>query len=52
LRQALYLRGSLDFESVAAYQAFIEGVVAKLNGKCAEVFAAEQPHLQALPPYR
>ena len=52
LRQALYLRGSLDFESVAAYQAFIEGVVAKLNGKCAAAFAAEQPHLQALPPYR
>ena len=52
LRQALYLRGSLDFESVAAYQAFIEGVVAKLNAKCAEAFAAEQPHLQALPPYR
>ena len=52
MRQALYLRGSLDFESVAAYQGFIEGVVAKLNAKCAEAFAAEQPHLQSLPPYR
>jgi hypothetical protein len=52
LRQALYLRGSMDFASVADYQVFIEGVIAKLNAKCADTFAAEQLHLRALPTYR
>lgn len=52
LRQALYLRESMDFESVTAYQGFIEQVIAKLNGKCAETFGAEQGHLRPLPSYR
>ncbi|WP_262562766.1 hypothetical protein [Acaryochloris sp. CCMEE 5410] len=34
LCQALYRRGSFDFASVAAYQQFIEQVIAKLNAKC------------------
>ena len=52
LCQALYRRGSFDFETVAQYQAFIESVIAKLNAKCAQKFALEQPTLQALPRYR
>jgi transposase len=52
LRQALYLRGSTDFDSVAAYQAFIETLISRLNAKCAEAFSHEQAHLQPLPTYR
>lgn len=52
LCQALYRRGSFEFESVAQYQEFIEQVIAKLNGKCQKKFATEQGHLQALPRYR
>jgi hypothetical protein len=52
LTQALRLRQSFDFESVAAYQAFIDQVVAKLNARCQTKFAEEQRHLQPLPRYR
>jgi hypothetical protein len=52
LCQALYRRGSFEFESVAQYQAFIAGVITKLNAKCAQKFALEKPCLQALPRYR
>jgi hypothetical protein len=52
LCQALYRRGSFDFASVAAYQAFIEQVIAKLNAKQAQKFTEEQPYLQSLPRYR
>jgi hypothetical protein len=52
LCQALYLRQSCDFESVSAYQQFINQEVAKLNGRCSIKFAQEQQHLQALPQYR
>ncbi len=52
LCQALYRRGSFDFESVAQYQAFIEQVIAKLNAKCQKKFEIEQPYLQSLPRYR
>ncbi len=52
LSQQLYLRGSLEFDSVAAYQQFIEAVVARLNGKCTVKFEQEQQHLQPLPKYR
>lgn len=52
LCQALYRRGSFEFESVAQYQGFIEQVIAKLNGKCQKKFEIEQPYLQALPRYR
>jgi hypothetical protein len=52
LSQALYLRQSCDFESVSAYQQFIEQEVAKLNARCSIKFAEEQQHLQALPQYR
>jgi hypothetical protein len=52
LCQALYRRGSFDFESVAQYQAFIESVMAKLNAKCQQKFELERPCLQSLPQYR
>jgi hypothetical protein len=52
LCQALYRRGSFEFESVAQYQTFINGVITKLNAKCAQKFQVEQPFLQALPRYR
>lgn len=52
LCQALYRRGSFDFESVSQYQALIEAVTAKLNQKCQQKFEIEQPSLQALPRYR
>jgi hypothetical protein len=52
LSQALYLRASCDFESVSAYQQFIDVEVAKLNARCSVKFALEQQHLQALPQYR
>jgi hypothetical protein len=52
LSQALYLRASCDFESVSAYQQFIDQEVAKLNARCQVKFASEQQHLQALPQYR
>jgi hypothetical protein len=52
LTQQLYLRGSFDFESVAAYQRFIEQVVTTLNGKCVTKYTEEKAHLQPLPRYR
>jgi hypothetical protein len=52
LCQALYRRGSFEFESVAQYQAFIESVIAKLNAKCVQKFELERSTLQSLPHYR
>lgn len=52
LTQQLYLRGSLDFESVQSYQAFIESVITTINAKCTEKFETEKQHLQPLPSYR
>jgi hypothetical protein len=52
LHQALLLRGSFNFDSVAEYQHFIQQVVDRLNALCHDRFIAERPHLQALPPYR
>lgn len=52
LTQALYLRQSCDFESVNAYQAFIEQVIATLNARCQDKFESERQHLQPLPTYR
>ena len=52
LTQALLLRGSNDFDSVKAYQAFINTAVDKLNTRRTEKFKEEQQHLQPLPKYR
>lgn len=52
LCQALYRRGSFEFDSVSQYQALIEQVIAKLNAKCQKKFETERSYLQALPRYR
>jgi hypothetical protein len=52
IEQALYLRGSFDFASVAEYQALIDTVVAKLNQQCQQKYEQEKPTLQPLPKYR
>src|SRR5579883_3117134 len=52
LCQALYRRGSFDFENVGQYQAFIAAVIVKLNAKCQQKFALERGTLQSLPHYR
>jgi len=50
LAQALVVRGSRDFPTRAAYQAFVDGVVAQLNERRAARIAEERAHLRALPP--
>ena len=52
IKQALYLRGSFDFESIAAYQNYIDESVEKLNRQVQEKFKEEQKSLQPLPKYR
>ena len=52
LEQAMLLRNSFEFQSVAAYQNFIQEVIDTLNAKCSERFRSEQAHLQSLPKYR
>lgn len=52
IKQAIYLRGSADFTSVAEYQALIDAQVAKLNQQCQAKYEQEKEHLQPLPKYR
>lgn len=47
--QALLLRGSSDFESVAAYQQFLDEIVNRINGNNQDKIAEESKHLQSLP---
>jgi hypothetical protein len=49
LSQALILRNSHDFDCVATYQAFIAGVVTRLNALHQSEIALERPALLALP---
>jgi hypothetical protein len=52
LEQAMLLRNSFDFQSVAVYQDFIQEIIDTLNTKCSERFMEEQSYLQPLPKYR
>lgn len=53
IAQALALRGSRDFASVNAYEAYARGVVEKShNDKVADRFIVEQKHLHPLPSSR
>lgn len=52
VKQALYLRGSFDFDSVEAYQQLIDEIVERLNQRCEAKFKEEQRALQPLPKYR
>lgn len=49
IKQALLLRGSCDFKSVAAYQDFIDAVVNQHNRRNAKAIFVEREKLQALP---
>lgn len=49
LKQALLLRASHDFDSCAAYEAFVTEVVARRNRRIHTVFSDEQRQLQPLP---
>jgi hypothetical protein len=49
LRQALLVRGSRDFADRAAYEAFVERIVAKRNRARTERLADERPKLRPLP---
>ncbi len=50
LAQALIIRGDRDFRSVAAYSAFVQGVVDKSYRRIQGKLAEERPHLRRLPP--
>lgn len=52
LDQAIKLRGSADFDSVADYQALIDRCTERLNRYTLTRFAEEQKHLRPLPKYR
>lgn len=52
LDQALKLRGSNDFTSIADYQAFIDRSIERLNRMTRTRFLVEQEQLQPLPTYR
>ena len=52
IRQAIYLRGSSDFASIAEYQAVIAKATAGLNRQCVAKFEAEKAMLQPLPKRR
>ena len=47
--QALLLRESSDFESVTAYQQFLDSIVNRINGNNQDKIAEESKHLQPLP---
>jgi DNA-binding XRE family transcriptional regulator len=49
IRQRLALRGSADFDSLADYRAFIDGIAASINRRNAKRIAAERAALKPLP---
>jgi hypothetical protein len=52
IEQALLLRGSTDFESIEAYQTFIDVIVAKANRRNAKLIHQERQVLLPLPQSR
>lgn len=52
IEQALLLRGNSDFESIQAYQTFIDVVVAKSNRRNAKAINIERQELHPLPKTR
>lgn len=50
LAQALLLRGSPDFDTVADYQAFLDQITATIRRRNRTRIEAERPHLRPLPP--
>lgn len=49
IKQAIYLRGSSDFASIADYQAVIDKATSGLNRQCEAKFEQEKAALQPLP---
>jgi hypothetical protein len=49
LAQALVVRGNRDFPTLAAYEAFVDEAVARLNGRRAERIEEERGSLRPLP---
>ena len=49
IKQALLLRGNYDFDSIADYQHFIDGVVKSHNNRNAKMIDQERIYLQKLP---
>jgi hypothetical protein len=52
LAQALVIRGSRDFETVEAYEAFVQEIVERMNRPSLARLAEERPHLRPLPSSR
>jgi len=52
LYQQMLLQGSFDFESIEAYQAFINTIVNELNQEKEDKFEQEKRQLHALPTHR
>ncbi len=52
LDQALRLRGSRDFDDLAAYEAFVDQIVQRFNGRVAKRLVAERAVLRPLPARR
>lgn len=52
IKQAIYLRGSADFASIAEYQSLINQAVEGLNRQCQNRFEQERGALHALPQVR
>jgi hypothetical protein len=52
LAQALVIRGSRDFETVAVYETFVQEVVQKLNRSSLDRLAEERSQLRSLPSTR
>ena len=52
IQQALLLRDSNDFCSLEDYQAFLDGIVSKINRQCRVRWQEELQHLRALPKRR
>jgi hypothetical protein len=52
LDQALLLRGSRAFDTLADYEQFVAEVVRRLNARCARGWEAERACLRPLPPRR
>lgn len=52
IRQALVIRGSRDFDSVADYEQFVQEIVRRLNRRCEAKLEEERAHLRPLPARR
>jgi transposase InsO family protein len=52
IRDALLMRGTVDFEDLAAYRSFLDEIVGRKNARNSKRIDAERPLLQALPETR